>query len=199
MLATANYFVYSAYNVEAKQFIFTAGGSYNSTENSVTLHYEFDSSDSTAVGRSLTLQIKYISADEMEVSDESGNKNVWKHQSKGAGDSPLAGHWRFHGRINEAGEVSTMQRGPRKTIKMLIGNRFHWAAINTETKQFFGCGGGTFTTVDGKYTENIEYFSRDGSRVGASLPFNFELKDGLWHHSGLSSKGDPIKEIWARD
>ncbi|MDX1470670.1 MAG: hypothetical protein R3213_04170 [Flavobacteriaceae bacterium] len=59
-----------------------------------------------------------------------------------------------------------------------------------------GTGGGTYTTEDGKYTENIEFFSRDNSRVGASLEFDFELVDGDWHHSGFSSKGDPLYEIW---
>jgi hypothetical protein len=57
-------------------------------------------------------------------------------------------------------------------------------------------GGGTYTAKDGKYIENITFFSRDDSRVGASLDFNYEVIDGEWHHSGLSSKGDPIYEIW---
>ena len=60
-----------------------------------------------------------------------------------------------------------------------------------------GTGGGTYTTVDGKYTENIEFFSRDDSKVNRSLEFTFELIDGAWHHSGLSSKGQPIYEIWS--
>jgi len=44
------------------------------------------------------------------------------------------------------------------------------------------------------------YFSKafDSSRVGASLSFDASLKEGKWHHSGLSSKGDKIYEIWER-
>ena len=87
---------------------------------------------------------------------------------------------------------------PRKTMKILSGTRFQWIAYNIETKQFMGTGGGTYTTIDGVYTENIEFFSRDNSRVGASLPFNFELQEGKWHHSGNSSKGAPIYEIWSQ-
>jgi hypothetical protein len=79
----------------------------------------------------------------------------------------------------------------------LSGTRFQWIAYNTETRQFMGTGGGTYSTKDGKYTENIDFFSRDNSRVGASLQFDFELKDNDWHHKGLSSKGDPIYEIWS--
>ncbi len=88
--------------------------------------------------------------------------------------------------------------GPRKTMKILSGTRFQWIAYNTATKEFMGTGGGTYTTIDGKYTENIGFFSRDDSRVGASLEFNYELKDGDWHHSGFSSKGNPIYEVWSK-
>jgi hypothetical protein len=82
-------------------------------------------------------------------------------------------------------------------MKILSGTRFQWIAYNTETKEFKGTGGGTYTTHDGEYTENIKFFSRDDTRVGASLKFNYELVDGHWHHSGLSSKGQPIHEIWS--
>jgi hypothetical protein len=44
--------------------------------------------------------------------------------------------------------------------------------------------------------ETIAFFSRDNSRVGASLGFDYQVIDGEWHHSGLSSAGQPIFEIW---
>ena len=91
-----------------------------------------------------------------------------------------------------------MKPGARKTIKILSATHFQWIAINTETGEFFGTGGGNYSFKDGKYTENIEFFSRDPNRVGASLSFNAELKEGDWHHSGLSSKGDKIYEVWSR-
>ena len=28
--------------------------------------------------------------------------------------------------------------------------------------------------------------------------FDFEIKDGDWHHRGFSSKGDPKYEIWTQ-
>ena len=46
--------------------------------------------------------------------------------------------------------------------------------------------------------EQIEFFSRDDSRVGAKLDFEFKLDNGEWNHMGFSSKGDPIHEIWIR-
>lgn len=81
-------------------------------------------------------------------------------------------------------------------MKILSGTRFQWIACNVETKEFFGTGGGNYTTLNGKYTENIEFFSRDSTRVGMSLTFDFSLENGEWRHKGLSSKGDPIDEVW---
>ena len=52
--------------------------------------------------------------------------------------------------------------------------------------------------ANGKYTEHIEFFSRDSSRVGASLSFVGKLENGEWHHSGLSSTGEKISETWGR-
>jgi hypothetical protein len=111
----------------------------------------------------------------------------------------LNGGWLFANRMNngQLGEPRSADN-PRKTMKILSGTRFQWIAYNTETKEFFGTGGGTYTTIDGKYTENIDFFSRDNSRVGASLIFDFELIDDAWHHRGLSSRGEPIYEIWER-
>jgi hypothetical protein len=83
-------------------------------------------------------------------------------------------------------------------MKILSGKRFQWIAYNVETKEFFGTGGGTYTTDDGKYTETIDFFSRDSSRVDKSLEFDFTLQNGDWRHTGLNSKGDPIDEIWTK-
>ena len=85
---------------------------------------------------------------------------------------------------------------PRKTMKFLINGYFQWIAFNTETFQFSGSGGGKYITKDGKYIESIEYFSRDDSKVGLNLEFDYELINKEWNHKGFSSKGDPLHEIW---
>jgi hypothetical protein len=95
--------------------------------------------------------------------------------------------------------MNAIQKSARKTIKIMTGDRFQWAAINTATGEFFGTGGGTYTFKDGRYTEQIEFFSRDSSRVGMSLNFEGKVTDGDWHHRGKSSKGDPIYEIWSKE
>ena len=72
-------------------------------------------------------------------------------------------------------------------------------AINPVSKEFFGTGGGTYTFTNGQYTEHVEFFSRDSSRVGAILSFEGKVKDDVWNHSGKSSKGDPLNEVWTRE
>lgn len=96
------------------------------------------------------------------------------------------------GKKREGQTRSRDTNGLRKTMKILSVTRFQWIAYNTETKQFMGTGDETYTTLNGKYTKSIKFFSRDDSRVGANLKFDYQLMDGAWHYSGLSSKGQPI-------
>ena len=70
--------------------------------------------------------------------------------------------------------------------------------FNLEKKEFKGTGGGTYTTINGKYSEKIEFFSRDNSRVGMNLEFNYDIDKGNWIHKGKTSKGDPLHEIWVK-
>jgi hypothetical protein len=119
----------------------------------------------------------------------------WKNISKS--NDTLKGKWVMSGRYNN-GEFRTRNTDlPRKTLKILIDGFFQWIAFNIETFKFSGSGGGEYETIDGKYIENIQYFSRDDSRVGAELDFNYEIKNEDWFHTGLSSKGSPINEVWS--
>jgi len=110
----------------------------------------------------------------------------------------LDGQWLMGGRMRN-GEISYRDTsGPRKTLKVLFNGRFQWIAFNTDTFAFMGTGGGNYSSVDGIYKEEIKFFSRDNSRVGAILLFDYELISGEWHHKGKSSKGVPIHEIWVQ-
>ena len=60
---------------------------------------------------------------------------------------------------------------------------------------FLALEGGLYAE-NGAYVEQIEYFSRDNSRVGAKLSFEFLLKEKDWYHKGFSSKGASLHEIW---
>ena len=188
ILMKDGYLMHATYR--GKTFLHSRGGTFTNTEDQIVLKIEFDTEDKEQVGTTMNIQYS---------KDRSAfylNGNKWDMTDDGKGD--LAGNWRITGR-KQGEEMVPMNPGSRKTLKLLSGKRFQWAAINTQTGEFFGTGGGTYTFKDGKYTENIEFFSRDSSRVGASLSFDGKVNGNEWTHSGLSSKGDPIHEIWTRE
>ncbi|MET1258715.1 membrane or secreted protein [Flagellimonas sp. DF-77] len=186
------YQVATFYEADTGAFISTNGGSWSLEGNQLTETVEFDTDTPDRVGSTSVFEIQ-IDGDRLTAN---GYDQVWKRIDAG-NPGALMGAWLISGRMRDGALQKRNTDRPRKTMKILSGTRFQWIAYNTETKEFMGTGGGTYTTVDGKYTEHIEFFSRDNARVGAELEFDFELKDGDWHHSGLSSKGRPIYEIWS--
>lgn len=188
VLIKDNYLVFTGYN--GKTFQYTRGGALSGTKENLSLKVEFDTRNKGNVGKdekidfSLENNMLRLNGETLERVDD--------------GKGTLAGNWRISGR-KQGDKMASIQPGARKTLKMLTGSRFQWTAINTETGEFFGSGGGTYTFRDGKYSEQIEYFSRDSTRVGATLSFDGKVIGNDWTHSGLSSKGDPIHEIWSRE
>jgi len=187
------YQVLTQHEAATGAFIATNGGFWTLDEDTVTEIVEFDTNKPDRVGSEVSFKV-WIDGDKMGIA---GSEVEWSRIDDGS-QGALQGAWLFSGRVRDGEAQLRDTDQPRKTMKIMSGTRFQWIAYNTATKQFMGTGGGKYTTVDGKYTEQIEFFSRDDSRVGANLEFNFELKDGDWHHSGLSSKGNPIHEIWSR-
>lgn len=188
------YFSHTVFDKANKKFISSYGGVYKPGAGTIQLNIEFDTRAKEEVGKEKTAA--YTIAGNLLTTDITGTRQKWTKLDDGKDN--LAGVWRITGRMVD-GKVNQMQRGDRKTLKLLSGTRFQWMAINPATKEFFGTGGGTYTFTDGKYTENIEFFSRDSTRVGASLTFHGNVKDGVWNHSGKSSKGDPLNELWAKE
>jgi hypothetical protein len=188
-----NFFSVAIYNLEGKQFVGTYGGKYAVSGDQLTETIEFDTRSPERVGTETKSTIK-ISRDGKKLTVGSNELN----RSDDGTPGQLSGAWLITGRFNDKGEIRRSTPGARRTMKILSGTRFQWIAYNVDTKEFFGTGGGAYTTKEGKYTENIEFFSRDNTRVGASLGFEFSLVEGEWHHKGLSSKGEPIHEIWTK-
>ncbi|TKK71621.1 membrane or secreted protein [Ilyomonas limi] len=195
MIMQDNYFMHAVYNVGSKEFKYSEGGMYTVSGDSVIQHIEFSTRASELAGERRAYRLERNSSG-ITLSGKKTGYQSWS--SIDEGNTALAGNWRITGR-KEGDSIRQMQRGARKTLKILSGSRFQWAAINPETKEFFGTGGGTYTFTNGRYTELIEFFSRDSSRVGASLTFKGEIKNNQWHHSGNSSTGNPIYEIWSRE
>lgn len=188
------YFSHTVFDKVNKKFGNTYGGIYKSEGKRLKLLIEFDTRSMEDIGKEKN--ISHAVTDKMLHIDISGTHQHWTKIDEGK--DKLAGVWRITGRMVD-GKVNQMQRRDRKTLKLLSGTRFQWMAINPATKEFFGTGGGRYTFTNGKYTEHIEFFSRDSTRVGASLTFNGTVKDEVWNHSGKSSKGDPLNELWIRE
>jgi len=178
LIIDSEYLVVTEFNKTSGAFVKTYGGYYEIVGDSYQVSLEFNS------------DFEKDSIKSIELTKDNNWRNISKPKSM------LQGKWVMSGRYNN-GEFRTRDTNlPRKTMKVLINGFFQWIAFNTETFRFSGSGGGEYEAVDGKYIEKIQYFSRDDSRVGAELDFNYEVKEGDWHHSGLSSKGNPINEVW---
>ena len=178
LIIDSEYLVATEFNKTSGAFVKTYGGYYEIVGDSYQVSLEFNS------------DFEKDSIQSIELTKDNNWRNISKPKSM------LQGKWVMSGRYNN-GEFRTRDTNlPRKTMKVLIDGFFQWIAFNTETFRFSGSGGGEYEAVDGKYIEKIQYFSRDDSRVGADLDFNYEVKEGNWHHSGLSSKGNPINEVW---
>ena len=173
-----NYLVMTSYKLDSNKFIKTIGGFYNKLGNRFNISLEFNSN------------FKNDSISKIEIE----KKTNWKKISLKKND--LQGKWLMVGRVRNGNEQRRNLDRPRKTMKFLINGYFQWIAFNTETFQFSGSGGGKYITKDGRYIESIEYFSRDDSKVGLNLEFDYELINKEWNHKGFSSKGDPLHEIW---
>lgn len=187
-----SYFAEGAKMKENNEFLYALGGEYDSEDYSITLDFHTEKPD--MVGLSFDPKLTFMDEGDKIKINNVREVQVWERLSNAEND--LDGNWVITGRKRN-GEMNRMSPGDRRTIKILGGDRFQWVAFNSATREFYGTGGGTYTAENGKYTENIEFFSRDNDRVGASLGFDYEIKDGEWHHSGKSSKGDPIYEIWS--
>jgi len=202
------------YNRASHEFIGTAGGKLELDDDQVVgllveylywareteqvtiggMAIEKDSWGKEAVNEIMPFTIDGITKKEMKVIMD-GKTQTFKNIDRGK-PGKLSGAWLFSQRKTEEGFTPPRTPGTRKTMKILSGTRFQWIAYDIKDGSFYGTGGGTYTTKGGKYTENIEFFSRDQSRVGASLTFDFEIQEGGWHHSGLNSKGEPLYEVW---
>lgn len=194
MICSEKYFSVAIYDVVNKIFTGTYGGSYFIDGDECVATIEFHSLNPEMVGNEYRPTIRI--ENDILLLEAGSLPRQWKRLDDGS-PGKLAGAWLITGRMRN-GEMTKMTPGARRTMKILSGTRFQWIAYNVETGEMSGTGGGTYTTRNGKYTENIEFFSRDNSRVGASLTFGFSLENGNWRHKGLSSKGDPIDEVWTK-
>ncbi len=190
MIVANKFYSVAVYNKKDKSYTGTYGGTFRIEKGEFIFVNEFNTLNKDDIGTE-GRSVFQLKGDALKLATYDFKK--LDDGKPGA----LAGAWLITGRGTGKG-MQTMTPGARKTMKILSGTRFQWIAYNSETKEFFGTGGGTYTTESGKYTETIEVFSRDNNRVGAKLEFDYSLVDGNWRHSGKSSSGQPIDEIWTQ-
>jgi len=188
-----DYMTHTMYEVKPAKFIKTLGGFYKIGEDTIEVQLEFNSNfehDSiTQLHYKFEIGEDFLILYLDEKLEFKASENLKQE---------LDGQWLFGTRGPDKGQERRGDSKPRKTLKYLQDSRFQWIAYNIETMKFYGTGGGSFTSKNGVYQENIEFFSRDNSRVGAALKFDYELKGNDWHHQGKNSKGEPMYEIWMR-
>lgn len=196
LLFKDSYYTYSVFDKENKRFNSTEGGTYkrNVKTDYLEVHIEFDTHNKERTGTNEFYGFSFLQGNLLL--NKTGKEEKFTRIDDGTGQ--LVGNWRISARKQGDNMVEIIP-GTRKTLKLLTGKRFQWMAIDPSVKGFFGTGGGTYTFENGKYIETIEFFSRDSTRVGASLSFDGVVEGGTWKHSGLSSRGDPIFEHWKRE
>jgi hypothetical protein len=194
MTITDGFMVMTAYNEKSGEFIATLGGRWRADWDNFSITYEFDSSDPTQVSGVSTMPYELIGSTLVFNGDK-----VWSRTDAMA-PGALPGAWEIIGRKRngEMQDLSERRNSPRKTMKILSGTRFQWISFDIDKKKFNATGGGSYTTDEnGMYIEKIEFFSRDPKRSGSQLSFDFSLENGDWAHRGVSSKGQPLHEIWS--
>ena len=183
----------AVFDAESGDFIYSNGGTWKIEGNIMTEKVEFDTADAEKVGQIISFEV--IVEQNHLILPEFG----WKFTKIDDGSpGKLNGAWVMSSRLKNGQMKSRDTDKPRKTMKILSGTRFQWIAFNTETKEFNGTGGGTYTTKGGKYFEEIEFFSRDNSKSGLKLVFDYDILDDKWIHKGKTSKGNPLHEIWIK-
>ena len=193
LIFSENFQCITMYKAQTGDFIYSNGGSWELNENIITEEVEFDSQNPARVGEIVSFEIEL---NENTLSLAKANWNFRRIDDGYPGD--LSGAWLMTGRYKDGKKQERSIEKPRKTMKILSGKRFQWIAFDSEKKEFKGTGGGTYKTENGKYIEQIEFFSRDISKVGLNLVFDYDIKNEKWIHKGKTSKGSPLHEIWEK-
>ncbi len=152
-------------------FIQTTGGYYTAKVDSLIVDFEFNSNFANDSIRKARYGYSMY-GDTLVLNAPVSLSSIPAEKKK----QDLDGTWLFATRGPDTGQERRGNESPRKTLKYLQDGYFQWIAYNTETMKFSGTGGGRYTANDGTYSEIILYFSRDNSRVGAVLDFNYDLQ-----------------------
>ena len=194
MINTDKIFSVATYDTPGKKFISSYGGTWRVDGNNLVKKIEWNSTDSALVGKELTENVQ-IKNGKLIVKPAN---ITWNRLDDGK-PGELMGAWIITGNFrNDTVSKRSSPFFPRRTMKVLSGKYFQWIAYNVATKTFIDAGGGTYTTANGKYTENIEFFTKTSESVGKTLVFDYSFVNGDWRHKGQKSTGGPMDECWSK-
>ena len=194
MIKTDKVFSVANYDIPGKKFISSYGGTWHISGNKLITKIEWNSKDKEQVGKEFSHDIA-LNNGKLLIKEKDETWNRVDDGKPGA----LMGAWIITGNYaNDKVSKRPAPFFPRRTMKVLSGTNFHWIAYNVETKEFMNAGGGTYTTVNGKYTETVEFFTKTAESIGKVLPFQYSFVDGDWRHKGEKSTGGPMDECWSR-
>ena len=185
-----DYIIHNTYRENPAEFVSSWGGFYSVSNDVLTVAFEFNSNFES--DQMKQKEFRFNQEDEQLLIGD------LRYMKSAGTEQALDGYWLFATRGPDTGQERRGDDRPRKTLKVLMGGSFQWIAYHTESFKFMGTGGGSYTADNGIYTEYIEFFSRDNSRVGAKLEFQFNLDENDWHHTGKNSRGEPMYEIWSK-
>lgn len=112
------------------------------------------------------------------------------------------GAFRFIG--GQHGDNTIAQQDLQKQHVIKIFKDGYWMAayFGNPEKPFNGVGGGTYTAVNGKYTEKLDYYSWDSTAVGDTYTFDFSVTgDNYFQNGKMDSEKYPdytIREEFAK-
>ena len=194
LLIKDSYFILTTFNYAPASFNNTLGGILATEGKNFTVNLEFNSAIAEDSLKTLKGTFQLNGNRCMVIFDNGIKLDLEKITKE---DQNFEGAFLMAGRVTDQGESRRRIDVPRITMKMLLDGHFQWIAFNRETFEFSGTGGGKYIADNtGAYIEQIEFFSRNSSRVGAKLPFKYNIKGNDWFHQGNSSIGEPMHEIW---
>ncbi len=197
-LYSNSYFTYAAYEKDSGQFMEAKGGTYTLNNFSYKEHLDIDSNEPKHSGTTREY-LNVLDNKQLTLTNLiTGDKEKWVKFDE-ADNYEMAFCWRIHKKKDEGdAEWRTIEYRPRKTLKMITNSRYQVLALNSETGQFVGSSGGSWSGSSKDYIENVEFFSKDQSNVGKSLEFKRTFDKGLWLHTGKTTKGEDMMEKWHR-
>jgi len=105
----------------------------------------------------------------------------------------LKGSWKLSEFIPADSENNEWQTNGDSIIyeKHLTPDKFAWFKYDKKNEKLLGMGGGSYSIANGQYIEDIKFFYPPGSsELGQSIPFDYQMKDGIWYHTGYAKVMD---------